>query len=75
MNTLPPNDWSYFELLNEVVQDEPATSLDVELMGPIAALGIVKGKPFAPDERMKKIMTDAVAVANAASRNLLAEPA
>ena len=74
MNTLPPNDWSYFELLNEVVQSEPATALDVELMGPIAALGIVKGKPFAPDERMKRIMTDAVAVANAASRNLFMNP-
>lgn len=74
MNTLPPNDWSYFELLNDVVQSEPATALDVELMGPLAALGIVKGQPFAPDERMKGIMTDAVAVANAASRNLLMNP-
>lgn len=74
MNTLPPNDWSYFETLNEVVQEEPATALDVELMGPLAALGIVKGEPFAPDERLKKIMTDAVAVANATSRNLLLNP-
>jgi hypothetical protein len=74
MNTLPPNDWSYYELLNEVVQEEPTTSLDAELMGPLAAIGIVKGQPFAPDERMKGIMTDAVAVANAASRNLLLNP-
>jgi hypothetical protein len=28
MNTLPPNDWTFYELLNEVVQKEPATSLD-----------------------------------------------
>ena len=70
MNTLPPNDWSFYEMLNEVVQNEPATSLDPELMGPIAAIGIVKGKPFAPDERMKKIMTDALALANATSRTL-----
>jgi hypothetical protein len=54
----------------EVVQQEPATSLDPELMGPIAAIGIVKGKPFAPDARMKKIMTEALAVANATSRSL-----
>ena len=33
MNTLPPNDYSYYERLNEVVQEEPATSLDAELMG------------------------------------------
>ena len=74
MNTIPPNDWSYFEMLNEIVQEEPATSLSPELMGPIAALGIVKGKPFAPDARMKKIMTEALAVANAASRNLFMSP-
>ena len=59
MNTIPPNDFSYFEMLNEIVQQEPATSLDPELMGPIAAIGIVKGKPFAPDARMKKILTEA----------------
>jgi len=70
MNTIPPNDWSFFEMLNEVVQSEPATSLDPELMGPVAAIGIVKGKPFAPDERMKKIMSEALKVANATSRTL-----
>jgi hypothetical protein len=70
INTIPPSDWSYFEMLNEVVQQEPATSLDAELMGPIAAIGIVKGRPFAPDARMKKIMTEALAVANATARSL-----
>jgi hypothetical protein len=74
MNTIPPNDWSFYEMLNEVVQQEPATALDPELMGPIAAIGIVKGKPFAPDERMKKIMTEALAVANATSRGLFMSP-
>jgi hypothetical protein len=74
MNTIPPNDWTYFEMLNEVVQQEPATSLDPELMGPLAAIGIVKGKPFAPDARMKKIMTEALAVANATSRSLFMSP-
>ena len=61
MNTIPPNDCSSYEMLNEVVQQEPATALDPELMGPLAAIGIVKGKPFAPDARMKKIMTEALA--------------
>ena len=70
MNTIPPNDWTFFERLNEIVQNEPATSLDPELMGPIAAIGIVKGRPFAPDARMKKIMTEALTVANATSRSL-----
>lgn len=74
MNTVPPNDWTFYESLNEIVQQEPATSLDPELMGPVAAIGIVKGKPFAPDARMKKILTEALAVANAASRTLFMNP-
>lgn len=74
MNTIPPNDWTYYEMLNEVVQQEPATALDPELMGPIAAIGIVKGKPFAPDARMKKILNEALTVANASSRSLFMSP-
>jgi hypothetical protein len=74
VNTIPPNDWSYYEMLNEIVQEEPATSLDAELMGPVAAIGIVKGKPFAPDARMKKIMNEALEVANATARSLFMSP-
>ncbi len=57
-------------MINENVQQEPATSYDVELAGQMAAIGIVKGKPFAPDARMKKILTDAAAVGNATGRVL-----
>ncbi len=73
-STIPPNDFHFYELLNDVVQQEPATALDPELMGSLAAIGIVKGKPFAPDDRMKKILTDALALANATSRSLLFNP-
>ncbi|CAN7737254.1 DUF1254 domain-containing protein [Rhizobium leguminosarum] len=70
INTIPPSDFSYFEMLNDVVQKEPVGSLDPEIMGSLAAIGIVKGKPFNPDERMKKILTDAAAIGNAAARTL-----
>ena len=69
-NTIPPNDFSYFEMVNKLVQLEPATSFSPELSGQLAAIGIVKGKPFNPDARMKKILTDAAAVGNAAGRAL-----
>ena len=49
-------------MINENVQQEPATSYDVELAGQLAAIGIVHGKPFKPDARMKKILTDAADV-------------
>jgi hypothetical protein len=69
-NTIPPSDYGFFEMINENVQQEPATSYDVELAGQLAAIGIGKGKPFEPDARMKKILTDAAAVGNAVGRVL-----
>ena len=74
MDTVMPSDSSYYEWLDEVVQQEPTGSLDPELMGSIAAIGIVKGEPFAPDERMKRILTDAAAVGNATARSLFMRP-
>jgi hypothetical protein len=73
-NTIPPSDYTFFEKINALVQEEPAGSLDIELAGQLAAIGIVKGKPFAPDARMKKILTDAVNVANATARTLNLNP-
>ena len=69
-NTVPPSDFGFFELMNEVVQDEPADSTGAELMGQLAAIGIVKGEPFDPDPRMRRTLEDAAAVGNATSRAL-----
>jgi hypothetical protein len=70
MNTVPPNDFGHYEMLNALVQMEPAEALDTELAGQFAAIGIEKGKEFAPDARMRKILEQAVAFGNAASRTL-----
>lgn len=69
-NTIPPSDLGFFELINENIQSQPATSYDVELAGELAAIGIVHGKPFAPDARMKKILADAAAFGQATGRAL-----
>ena len=68
MNTVLPNDYSFYEKLHMLIQDEPDDYLGPEIKGQMAAIGIVKGKPFNPDARMKKIITDAVAIGNAAAR-------
>jgi hypothetical protein len=68
MNTVPPNDFGHYEMLDALVQLEPAEALDTELAGQFAAIGIVKDEKFAPDGRLRKILDDAVAVGNAASR-------
>src|SRR5208282_3169374 len=70
MNTIPPSDFSYFEMINDLIQSEPADALDPEIMGSLAAIGIVKGQPFNPDDRMRKILTDAAAIGAATGRTL-----
>ena len=53
-NTIHSTNYKYYEEINTVIQEEPAESADPEILGQLAAIGIVKGKPFAPDARMKK---------------------
>lgn len=67
-NTIHANDFSFFEEVNHIVQEEPNAALNPETLGLLAAIGIEKGKPFAPDARMKKILTEAAAVGNATAR-------
>jgi hypothetical protein len=67
-NTVPPSDFGFFELMNEVVQDQPAGSANTDLAGQLAAIGIVKGQPFEPDARMRRTLEDAAAVGAATSR-------
>jgi hypothetical protein len=54
-----------------VVQHEPANFVEPETVGLFAAIGIKKGKKFAPDARMKGILVDAVATGNATARAIL----
>jgi hypothetical protein len=70
-NTVYPSDYRFWELLNHVVQEEPTASLDPIQLGFFQSIGIQKGKPFAPDERMKKILTEAAAVGDATARTIL----
>jgi hypothetical protein len=72
-NTVAPADYTSWELLNQLVQEEPSESLDQIRLGFYAAIGIEKGKPFAPDERMKKILTEAAAVGDATARAIAFE--
>ena len=73
-NTVHANNYTFYEHLNEVIQKEPLDMLDPETRGLFASIGMEKGKPFSPDARMKKILTDAVAIANAAARSIVWYP-
>jgi hypothetical protein len=73
-NTVHTNDYTFYGHLNRIIQYEPYEMLDVETRGLFASIGMEKGKPFAPDARMKRILTDAVAIANGAARSILWYP-
>ena len=68
VNTIHANDFEFYQEVDHVIQKEPVDFLDPELRGLAASIGIRKGQKFAPDERMKKILMDAVAVGNATAR-------
>ena len=70
-NTLHAQDATFFEEVNITVQEEPNSAEDPEILGLLASIGIQKGKPFAPDARMKKILAEAAAVGTAAQRTIL----
>jgi hypothetical protein len=73
-NTIPPNDDSYWDLINELVQAEPADSGNPEIRGLLNSVGITKGQKFAPDARMRKILSEAIAVGNATARTVAFDP-
>ena len=73
-NTVHANNFEFYVELAHVINKEPISMLDPELRGLAAAIGIEKGKEFAPDARMKKILTEAVAVGNATARAISFRP-
>ena len=68
INTLHASNGEFFAEVNQVVQEEPNSAFSPEILGILASIGIEKGKPFAPDARMKAILDDAANVGNATQR-------
>lgn len=60
--------FTYWQVLKEIVDLEPAYDAYRPYYGELAGLGIVKGQPFAPDDRMKAILDKAAKMANAQMR-------
>lgn len=74
VNTIHSNDYGFYEEVNEVIQREPNAVFSPELLGVLASLGIEKGQPFQPNDRMKEILTEAVAIGNATARAIVFAP-
>jgi len=73
-NTVHGNDFSFFEELHELVQEEPTEALDAERAGQLAAIGLVHGQPFEPDDRLRDILSRAARIGAGMARAIAYEP-
>ena len=74
VNTLFPTDERLFYNLTDFVNQEPVAEKDKVMYGMLATIGIEKGKPFAPDERMQKILKRAAKTAHGIVQSLFLAP-
>jgi hypothetical protein len=65
---LPPRGMEYWERLNDVIQREPLEPQDTYFHAMLRPLGLEKGKPFTPDTRQTKILTEAALVGEAMAK-------
>ena len=73
-NTIHKMDERIYEEINAVIQSEPAQAENPEILGSFAAIGIEKGKDFAPDARMQGILKEAAKIGSAIVRTQMAKP-
>ena len=74
MNTIHRMDVNIFDEINDVVQAEPLMGERPELLGHLAAIGIVKGQPFEPDERMRSILKAAASAGSVTVKTVISKP-
>jgi hypothetical protein len=63
-----PRGIEYWERLHEIYQSEVVDERDRFYLAMLKQLGIEKGKPFEPDERLKRILVDAAAAGELMAR-------
>jgi hypothetical protein len=59
VNMLPRNDSSAFDELKSLVDAEGSALAEPDWLGMLAAIGIIQGKPFAPDAKTRGILDQA----------------
>jgi hypothetical protein len=62
VDTIHPTDIRYFEDLAAIIDYEPYDAIAAEESAILKQIGIEKGKPFAPDARMRGILNEAATV-------------
>jgi hypothetical protein len=62
LHTIAPAGFEYWQRLAEIIQIEPVEQRDRFFHAMLKPLGIEKGKPFAPDARQRRLLTQAAIV-------------
>lgn len=63
-----PTNIDYFKMVSDALDPEPVQARDRVMYGMMASLGMEKGKPFQPDERMTKLLNQAAMVGELTAR-------
>ena len=63
-----PAGFEYFELMARWIEKEPVAERDRLFLAMLKPLGIEKGKPFQPDERQTRILTEAALIGEAMAK-------
>jgi len=73
-NMLYPTDGKAFDMIDRYIQHEYADPQDAEMRGQLAAIGIIKGKPFQPDEHLRTLLDKGAKTADRINHTLLYAP-
>ncbi len=68
IDTLFPDNFRFFELLSMIVEEEPLESFGPLERSMMQAIGIEKGKPFQPDEKIKALLAESARLGGAIAR-------
>jgi hypothetical protein len=73
-NMLYPTDGTAFDMLARFIAHEYPDPADMEMRGILAALGIIKGKPFNPDAHTQELLDKAAKTAFRIGHAIIYEP-
>lgn len=64
-------DIRYFERLHQMIQYKPVSAFTPEQLGLLHALGILKGGPLQPDERMRRILSEGIRLGDGMAKTIM----
>lgn len=73
-NSLPVYDYTFFEDINDVIQNNPIRPQDKAMVALLKVIGIEKGKPFKPNEEQKRAMNEGLKLAFTSMSSLFTTP-